>query len=159
MARPGAVSGLRGLWWQVHPARMTTTDARQEAQGWLAQNFAGWVLALEPQVDSVGCTGVVLSIPVTDEIARVGGIVSGQALAVLADSAMVIACARHYREFRPVATTNLDLQFLRPATGERVRCAAMLVRAGRSLIFARAVLSADPSGKDVATATATYALP
>lgn len=129
------------------------------ANGWLADNFADWVLALEPRVDATACTGVVLSIPVSAAIARVGGIVSGQALATLADTAMVIACARHFRAFRPVATITLDVQFLRPATGTRVSCAATLVRTGRSLIFARAVLTADPSGKDVATATATFALP
>jgi len=136
---------------------MNTTTA--EANGWLAENFADWVLALEPRVDSMACTGVVLSIPVTGRISRVGGIVSGQALATLADTAMVIACARHFRAFRPVATINLDLQFLRPATGQRISCAATLVRPGKSLIFARAVLAAEPSGKDVATATATFALP
>ncbi len=131
----------------------------ETANSWLAENFADWVLALEPRVDAMACTGVVLSIPVTAQLARVGGIVSGQALATLADTAMVIACARHFREFRPVATINLDLQFLRPATGTRINCAAALVRPGKSLIFARAVLTADPSGKDVATATATFAVP
>ena len=138
---------------------MNTDTANTEANGWLAENVAEWVLALEPRVDSMGCTGVVLSIPVTPAIARVGGIVSGQALATLADTAMVIACARHFRGFRPVATINLDLQFLRPATGERISCAATLVRPGKSLIFARAVLAEEPSGKDVATATATFAVP
>ena len=129
------------------------------ASAWLDDNFADWVLALEPRVDSMGCTGVVLSIPVREAIARVGGIVSGQALATLADTAMVIACARHFREFRPVATINLDVQFLRPASGDRISCRAALVRPGRSLIFARAVLTAEPSGKDVATASATFAVP
>lgn len=138
---------------------METEIASTDADRWLGENFADWVLALEPRIDTMGCTGVVLSIPVKAEITRVGGIVSGQALATLADTAMVIACARHFREFRPVATINLDLQFLRPASGERISCAATLVRPGRSLIFARAVLTAEPSGKDVATATATFAAP
>jgi acyl-coenzyme A thioesterase PaaI-like protein len=51
------------------------------------------------------------------------------------------------------------VQFLRPASGERVECTATIVRAGKSLIFARAVLTAEPSGKEVATATATFAVP
>ena len=131
----------------------------ETANGWLAEYFADWVRALEPRVDSVGCSGVVLSMPVTPAIARVGGIVSGQALAALADTTMVIACARHLRGFRPVATTNLDLQFLRPASGERVSCAATITRAGKALIFTRAVLTAEPSGKEVATATATFSVP
>ncbi len=148
-------AGLNGAPRLSHPVVMDTATAN----GWLTNNFADWVLALDPRVESTACTGVVLSIPVTQAIARVGGIVSGQAIATLADTAMVIACARHFREFRPVATVNLDLQFLRPAVGERISCAATLVRAGQSLAFARAVLIAEPSGKDVATATATFALP
>jgi len=130
-----------------------------EANRWLTENFADWVLALEPRIDSIVCTGVILSMPVSTQITRVGGIVSGQALATLADTAMVIACARHFREFRPVATTNLEMQFLRPASGERISCAATLVRPGKTLIFARAVVTAEPSQKDVATATATFAVP
>jgi uncharacterized protein (TIGR00369 family) len=129
------------------------------ADGWIEDYFAPWVRALAPRVERMACTGAVLSMPVTDEIARVGGIVSGQALATLADTAMVIACAGHFREFRPVATTNLDLQFLRPASGERIECTATVVRAGKALIFTRAVLTAEPSGKEVATATATFAVP
>ena len=131
----------------------------ETANGWLDAYFADWVRALEPRVDALACTGAVLSMPVTDRIARVGGIVSGQALATLADTAMVIACAGHFRGFRPVATTNLDVQFLRPASGERICCTAAIVRAGKSLIFARATLIAEPSGKDVAAATATFAVP
>lgn len=129
------------------------------ANRWLTDHFADWVLALEPRVDALACTGAVLSIPVSDRIARVGGIVSGQALATLADTAMVIACAGHFREFRPVATTNLDVQFLRPAAGARISCTATIVRAGRALLFTRAALVAEPSGKDVAAATATFAIP
>jgi uncharacterized protein (TIGR00369 family) len=129
------------------------------ANSWIEANFADWVRALEPRVDKMACTGAVLTIPVTDAITRVGGIVSGQALATLADTAMVIACAGYFREFRPVATTNLDLQFLRPASGARISCTATIVRAGKALIFTRAVLTAEPSGKEVATATATFAVP
>lgn len=129
------------------------------ANGWLDAYFADWVRALEPRVEKMACTGVVIRIPVTDAITRVGGIVSGQALATLADTTMVIACAGHFRAFRPVATTNLDVQFLRPASGESIDCTATIVRAGKSMIFTRAVLTAEPSGKEVATATATFAVP
>lgn len=129
------------------------------ANGWIEAYFADWVRALDPRVEKMACTGVVITIPVTAAIARVGGMVSGQALATLADTAMVIACAGHFRAFRPVATTNLDVQFLRPASGDRVSCTATIVRAGKSLIFTRAVLTAEPSGKEVATATATFAVP
>lgn len=121
--------------------------------------FAPWVNALGLRVDAMCCQGAALSMPITPEIARVGGIVSGQALAAMADTAMVFAVASHFKEFKLVATTNLDVQFLRPGSGEAIECRAAVVRAGKSVVFCRASMVALPSGKDVAQATATFMLP
>lgn len=126
------------------------------AQAALEENFADWVRALQPSITEIGPEGAVLEIPVRPEIARMGGIVSGQALAALADTAMVFACAGHYGAFRPVATTTLDTQFLRPGGGDTIRCTARIVRAGKALIFARAELTSLPADKLCATATATF---
>ncbi|MEZ5714035.1 MAG: PaaI family thioesterase [Paracoccaceae bacterium] len=130
-----------------------------EAQRFLEDNFADWVRALDLTVTAIGPEGATLTMPITPALARVGGILSGQALAAMADTAMVFACAGHLGAFEPVATTNLDTQFLRPGTGDSVRCAAEVVRAGKALIFARATLVAEPSGKACATANATFFLP
>ncbi|MFP4273661.1 MAG: PaaI family thioesterase [Paracoccaceae bacterium] len=130
-----------------------------DAQAILDENFAPWVLALEPRVVSVSEGRAALRIPLTQNVARVGGIVSGQALAALADTSMVIAACARFGAFRPVATTNLDTQFLRPGTGESVLCEAEILRAGKALLFARAMLTAEPSGKLVASATATFFAP
>lgn len=127
------------------------------AQAFLEENFAPWVLALQPQVTDVQDMGLTLSLPITPEIARVGGMVAGQALATLADTAMVLACGAANGEMIPVGTVTLDTQFLRPATGDRVDAHAEVTRMGRSLIFARCRMVAAPSGKDVALATATFA--
>ncbi|WP_137699792.1 PaaI family thioesterase [Marimonas lutisalis] len=133
-----------------------TTDV---AQRFLDENFAPWVKALDLTIARIDARGATLTMPVSDQLMRVGGIVSGQALAAMADTAMVFACAGMLGEFRPVATTNLDTQFLRPGTGDRIRCEAEIVRAGKALIFTRASLIAEPSEKPVATATATFFLP
>ena len=130
-----------------------------DAQSFLAENFAQWVLDLDLTVEEITATHVLTSMPLTERLARVGGIVSGQALAAMADSSMVLATAGHFGEFRPVATTNLDTQFLRPGTGDSITCRAEIVRAGKALVFARAEMAARPSGKAVATATATFYLP
>lgn len=136
---------------------MTLTTAI--AQQFLDDNFAPWVRALDLTIAAIGPEGATLTMPITDKLARVGGILSGQALAAMADTAMVFACAGHMGEFKPVATTNLDTVFLRPGTGDTVRCEAEVVRAGKALIFARATLIATPSEKPVATATATFFAP
>ncbi|MEM6372405.1 MAG: PaaI family thioesterase [Pseudomonadota bacterium] len=134
---------------------ITTIDA----QAFLEANFATWVLDLRPRVVRCDADGLDLNIPVTDAIARVGGIVSGQALAALADTAMVLAAGAHQGRMLPVATVTLDTQFLRPGRGEVVRASAHVLRAGRSMIFARCTLSTRPSDKAIAHATATCAVP
>lgn len=127
------------------------------AQTILDDNFAPWVKALQPTITEIGVERTVLTIPIRDEINRVGGVVSGQAIAALADTAMVFACMGHLQEFAPVGTVTLDTQFLRPASGDSLRAEAEVTRAGKTMIFARCTLIAAPSGKPVALATATFA--
>ena len=131
----------------------------QEAQTCLDENFADWVKALSPSVTAIDEEHAVLEIPITPAIARVGGIVCGQALATLADTTMVFACAGKLGAFTLVATTNLETRFLSAAKGETIRCEARIIRAGRALIFAEARLTALPDGRDVAAASATFFKP
>lgn len=130
-----------------------------KAQALLEENFAPWVCDLSPTVTRIDADAAVLEIPVTTAIARVGGITCGQALATLADTAMVFACAGRLAEFRPVATTNLETRFLAAAKGKRIRCTARVLRAGRNLIFAEALLISLPDDRPVAAASATFFLP
>jgi uncharacterized protein (TIGR00369 family) len=126
----------------------------------LAENFADWVRALDLTVEDTAPEGrATLSMPVTAAVARVGGIVSGQALMALADTAMVLAACAQAGGFRPFATTDLHCQFLRPGSGDRIAAQAEVVRAGRALLFVRAVLVARPGDKPCAAATATLYLP
>ena len=127
------------------------------AQAFLDDNFAPWVLALKPTVTALSDSGATLTIPVTPEIARTGNIVSGQTLATLADTAMVIACGAAAGGMIPVGTVTLDTQFLRPAAGETIEARAEVTRMGRAMAFATCTLVEHPSGKTVAFATATFA--
>ncbi|WP_323771225.1 PaaI family thioesterase [Antarctobacter sp.] len=126
------------------------------AQRLLEENFAPWVMALQPRVTAIGEESAVLEIPVTPDIARMGGIVCGQALATLADTSMVFACAGRLGAFKPVATTNLETRFLSAARGEAVRCTARVIKAGRAMIFAEATLIRLPDAVPVAAASATF---
>lgn len=145
---------------QMKGPRMTTQPpTTADATRFLEENFADWVRALDLTIAEIGPSGAVLTMPITPALARVGGILSGQALAAMADTAMVFACAGHLGRFAPVATTDLHTSFLRPGTGDAIRCEAKVIRAGKALIFARATMIAEPSQKPVATATATFFLP
>jgi len=129
------------------------------AQTVLRDHFAPWVQALDLTVTEIDRDHALIRMPLGDHLARVGGIVSGQALAALADTAMVLAAIAHAQTFKPFATTDLHTQFLRPGVGTAILCNAMVVRAGRSLVFARAEMTEEDSGKMIATATATFFAP
>lgn len=128
----------------------------QIANGWIEAHFPAWLRELEPQVERMACTGAVLTMPVTPALRGPEARISPSALTALAECAMTIACAGHFRAFKPVTATNLDLQLLRPALGERLEATATVVRGSKTLVFTRATITAEPSGKEVATATATY---
>lgn len=125
----------------------------------LSENFAEWVQALDLTVREADPDHVLMRMPLGPHLARVGGIVSGQALAALADTTMVLAAVAHTGAFKPFATTDLHTQFLRPGTGSAILCRAEIVRAGKALVFARAGMTEADSGKTVATATATFYAP
>ncbi len=130
-----------------------------QAQEFLERMFAPWVLALSPRVTAIGPEATRLEIPITTDITRAGEIVSGQVMATLADTAMVLACGGHFGQMVPVSTVTLDTQFLRPGTGDAIVAEATITRAGKAMIFAACTLTAQPSGKAVAMATATFARP
>ncbi|TDK41034.1 PaaI family thioesterase [Antarcticimicrobium luteum] len=125
----------------------------------LSENFAAWVQALDLTVQEADTEHVLMRMPLGDHLARVGGIVSGQALAALADTTMVLAAVAHAGRFRPFATTDLHTQFLRPGTGSAILCHARIVRAGKALVFARAEMTGADDSRMVASATATFYAP
>lgn len=125
----------------------------------LSENFAQWVRDLDLTVMEADTTHVLMRMPLGEHLARVGGIVSGQALAALADTTMVLAAVAHTGEFKPFATTDLHTQFMRPGRGSAILCRAQIVRAGKALVFARAEMTGADDGKTVATATATFFAP
>lgn len=130
-----------------------------QAQSILTENFAPWVLALKPQITAISAEECVMEIPITDQITRMGDIVSGQTMATLADTAMVLASLANLGNMEPISTVTLDTQFLRPGSGDTLVATARVTRAGRAMIFANCTLTTLPSGKQVALASATFARP
>jgi uncharacterized protein (TIGR00369 family) len=125
----------------------------------LRDNFAPWVLDLGLEVTEVERTHTTTLMPLGPHLMRAGGIVSGQALTAQADTTVILALAGHVGAFVPAGTVTLDTQFMRPGTGSAIACRAEITRLGRTLAFARATLTAVDSGKLIASATATLALP
>jgi uncharacterized protein (TIGR00369 family) len=127
-----------------------------EANIILEDNFAPWVKDLGFKLtitDDQGCTMI---LPFSDHLHRAGGIVSGQSMMALADTAMVIGLCSFLGEYQPVATIDMSTSFMRPA-GSEITVRANVVKPGRSICFCDALLTAND--KLVCRATATYMLP
>jgi uncharacterized protein (TIGR00369 family) len=132
----------------------------------LADNFAVWVRALDLTVVRVDDQSATLRMRFHDDLCRQGGIVSGQALSALADTAMVFAIASASKGYRPMATIDLHTTFMRAVANADVIAEAQVERLGRTMAFARVTMRAsshdaaakiDPSAI-VASAVGTFAL-
>ncbi len=124
----------------------------------LADNFAPWVLATAITTDAVDNTGATLRIPFSDQLTRVGGIMSGQTLVAGADTAMVIALCGAFGGFKPVTTVDLTINYMRPVTKADAIITAKIMRLGRTLAFLTVEIKEQGSDKPSAFATGTYAI-
>ncbi len=139
---------------------MNGEDVDLEAlQRVLDENFASWVLRLGLTVASASRTHVALTMSAGPELNRQGDIVSGQALMAAADTAMALASMVAVGEFTPTATVDINTSFLRPGRNRPLLVEGFVVKPGRRLTFTRAQITDTTSGKALATATATFAMP
>ena len=124
----------------------------------LAELFAPWVQALGLRVEQAGDAEVTLRLPASDQLAREGGTLCGQAMMAAADTAMVLALMRHFGQFRPCTTVQLNTSFLKPLSGQDALVEAQVLRAGKSLAFGEIDLRGARDGQSVCRASTTYAL-
>ena len=91
---------------------------------------------------------------------RPGGSVSGPAMFTLADFSVYVAIIGRIGESGiDAVTTNMNISFLaKPEVGD-ITCKVRLLRVGRKLAVAEAELTSSGTGRIVARAVATYALP
>ena len=128
-----------------------------QARSLLGRVFAPWVQALNLSVESIEADGAILKMPGSPSLAREGGVISGQALMALADTAMVFAVSAACGGYRPMTTVDQTSHFLKPATGDII-ADARIIRLGKTMAFGRVTLTAVSDGKPVALATSAYAL-
>lgn len=131
---------------------------REAAQAVLASNFAAWVQDLGLAIESVGKGVATLRMPYSQRLVRSGGTICGQALMSAADTAMVIALAGSFGEFKPVTTVSQNVSFMRPIAERDVLVEARVIRLGRTLAFGEIHLCADGDERAAAHATTTYAI-
>ena len=141
----------------MHAPTAAAPDAAA-LQSALAELFAPWVQALGLRVECVDERSVVLRLPVTPALARQGGMLCGQAMMAAADTAMVLALMRHFGQFRPCTTVQLNSSFLRPLSKQDACVHARVLRAGKALAFGEIEIAGSSDGKSVCRASTTYAL-
>ena len=125
----------------------------------LVEMFAPWVKACGITTDAVGADTVTMRIPYSDQLCRVGGIMSGQTLVTGADTAMVLALAAAMGStFKPMTTVDLTINYMRPVTNADAVLVAKVLKLGRTLAFCTTEITDSASGKHAAFSTGTYAL-
>ena len=141
----------------------------EEARRVLGDVFAPWVQDLGLSVERIECAppsgaaadwqpGAILRMAFSERLCRHGGIVCGQALMALADTAMVIAIQAAIRGYRPMTTVDQTTHFMRAVMSSDVLAEARVVRLGRTMSFGRVTLSSAADNKPVAMVSSAFAM-
>jgi uncharacterized protein (TIGR00369 family) len=134
------------------------------AQQLLRDVFAPWVQDLQLGIEVIhppgteGGAGAVLRMKFSERLCREGGVICGQALMSLADTAMVFAVASASGRYRPMTTVDQTSHFLKPASNCDVLADARIVRIGRNMAFGQVMLTPAFDTRPVAMVSSAYAL-
>jgi uncharacterized protein (TIGR00369 family) len=131
---------------------------RATAERILTDVFAPWVQDLNLSVENLDQEGAVLRMRFSEKLCRDNGVICGQALMSLADTAMVFAVSSTGAAYRPMTTVDQTMHFLRPAARADVLAEAKVVRLGRSMAFGSVTLTTEGDTRPVAMAQLAYAL-
>lgn len=128
-----------------------------EAQAIFEKDFAPWVQALDIVVEAIGPTGARLRMKYGEHLTRTGGMICGQSLMSLADTAMVFAVSGAAGGYRPMTTVGQATSMMRPISRIDVIAEARVIRLGRTLAFGEVVMRGDGEERTAVHATTTFA--
>lgn len=111
-------------------------------------------------VDLVTETGLIARLKVGPQHLRPGGTVSGPAMFALADLAIYLAILSRIGPVALAVTVNASSDFLRkPAAGRDLLADTRLLKLGRTLAVADALIRSEGLDEPVARMSMTYAIP
>ncbi|HEX8663927.1 MAG TPA: PaaI family thioesterase [Beijerinckiaceae bacterium] len=131
---------------------------KEAAERLLQEVFAPWVRDLDLAVERVGPEGAVLRMRFSERLCRDNGVVCGQALMSLADTAMVFAVSAAAGGYGAMTTVDQTVHFLRPVARADALAEARVTRLGRTMAFGQVAITADGDPRPAATAQTAYAL-
>jgi uncharacterized protein (TIGR00369 family) len=136
---------------------MMTFD-KSAASHLLQTVFAPWVQDLDLSVETIETDGAVLRMRFSEKLCRDNGVVCGQALMSLADTAMVFAISAAAGGYLPMTTVDQTIHFLKPAARSDLFAKARVVRLGRTMAFGSVSIETASDAKPVALAQTAYAI-
>lgn len=142
----------------------TETFSLEAAHLLLKNVVAAWVQDLQLSVERIhpatepGGAGAVLRMMFSERLCRDGGIICGQSLMSLADTAMVFAVCAASGRYRPMTTVDQTTHFMRPAMNTDVLADARVIRIGRSMAFGQIMLTGAADPNPLAMVSTAYAL-
>lgn len=136
-------------------------DMAMDAQAlntFLATDFAQ--VASQYRVESAAPDRLVARLLVGDQHLRPGGTVSGPSIFALADVAIYCAILSRIGPVALAVTTNASIDFMRkPGAGRDLLAECRILKLGRSLAVAEALVFSDGGADPVARCSMTYAIP
>ena len=135
-----------------------TKFGKAEAERILGEVFAPWVQALGLSIERIEADGAVLRMRFSQDLCRDSGVICGQALMSVADTAMVFAVSAAAGGYRPMTTVDQAIHLLRPVVNADVFADARVLRLGKTMAFGRVTVTSDGDDRPVATAQVAYAL-
>jgi uncharacterized protein (TIGR00369 family) len=129
-----------------------------EAERLLASGFPTWVQELDITFDKVEGGTVVLRIPPADKLKRHGGMICGQAIMALADTAMAFAVASSVGKVPEMTTVSQTSSFLRAAMEGDLVAEARVIKRGRKIVYGEVNLHVGDPDKPVAHVTSVNML-
>jgi len=129
-----------------------------EARRILDEMTAPCVRDLGITVDAVAANRVRLRMRNGDRVRHAGGVVCGQALMSLADTAMVVALSAALGRFQPMTTVTQTTHFLRSIRENDIVAECRILRMGRNLAFGDVMIYAEGGIDPAVQVTSTYAL-
>ena len=124
----------------------------------LIEIFAPWVRASGIRPETICADTATLRMPFNDQLCRSGGNLCGQALVTGTDTAMVIALAAANGGFKPCATVDLTINYMRPIIKADALLEAKVLRFGKTLAFCTCEVREAGGDKLAAFSTGTYAI-
>jgi uncharacterized protein (TIGR00369 family) len=132
-----------------------TLDA---ARSILAEMVARCVRDLGIRIDAVDANRVKLRMANVPALRHSGGVVCGQALMSLADTAMVLGISAKLGRFQPMTTVTQTTHFLRAIRDNDVLAECRILRMGRNLAFGEVQIFAEGGIVPAVQVASTYML-